>query len=62
MNFDALLPWILTLAIIYVPITAYIAIELWLAPLVDENGNVISEDRKRAEHHPRRRTSLTPAE
>jgi hypothetical protein len=62
MSFDSLLPWIIALAVIYVPTITYIGFELWRAPLVDENGNVISDGKKRPEHHPRRRASLTPAE
>jgi hypothetical protein len=62
MSFDALLPWIIALAVIYVPMITYIGFELWRAPLIDENGNVIRESKNCAEHHPRTRASLTPAE
>jgi hypothetical protein len=47
MEFDlisnAIIPWVTALAVIYMPMIAYIAFELWRAPLVDDNGNVISE-------------------
>lgn len=43
MSFSAIIPWIIALAVIYVPMIAYIAYELWRAPLVDDYGNIISE-------------------
>jgi hypothetical protein len=43
MTFDAIIPWVIALAVIYVPMIAYIAFELWRAPLVDDKGSFISE-------------------
>jgi hypothetical protein len=42
MTFDAILPWIIALTVIYVPMIAFIAFELWRAPLVDDDGNIVS--------------------
>jgi hypothetical protein len=42
MTFNTIIPWGIGLAAVYVPMIAYIAFELWRAPLVDDNGNAIS--------------------
>jgi hypothetical protein len=36
--------WIIGVAIFYVLAIAYLGFEMWRAPLVDENGNVLPED------------------
>jgi hypothetical protein len=59
MIFSAIIPWIIALAVIYVPMITYIIYELWRAPLMDENGNVISEP---TSDHSLTQTWLTPAE
>jgi hypothetical protein len=47
------------LAVVYVPMIAYIAFELRRAPLVDDDGNIVSVSMT---NHYHRRTRLTPAE
>ena len=62
MSFNALLPWIIALVVIYVPMIVYLAFEISRAPLLDEGGNVIGEVKLWTGHHPSTRASLTPAE
>jgi hypothetical protein len=36
--------WIIGIAVFYTFAIAYLGYEMWRAPLVDENGNVLSDD------------------
>jgi hypothetical protein len=62
MSFEALMPYLVILAMVYLPMIAFIGYEIWRAPLVDDDENIISDRTKRADHQVRKRASLTPAE